>query len=269
MEFKAEKVGKIDAGNVFYLAAPLNNQIEAFREEGISAPYIALPEDVVGIRLAGVSDYGTRTSLTPLAVKGENTILYKGSPWMSSPEMAMIAVQAHRNGKFPQLPREFYEAVKELAKTQEGVEPEDRTAIILSWKGDSKLTPEMPETRFALGRNAKAYFDFNKHQSIPFWDLTSDSKDATDVNYSWFGVPQNGSNLVARDGSLYYHDYAFGVFRNAEGIAKNSGYTLSQIGKANSEIIPAVLSETSLSGLTDKIARPLSKGLLEKLRNTK
>ena len=32
MEFKAEKFGKIDAGDIFYLAAPLNNQIEAFRE---------------------------------------------------------------------------------------------------------------------------------------------------------------------------------------------------------------------------------------------
>src|SRR3989344_2498432 len=150
MEFKAEKFGKIDAGDIFYLAAPLNNQIEAFREQGISAPYIVLPEDVVDMRLAGVSNSGTRTGLTPLAVKGENTLLYKGSPWMYSPEMALVAVQAHKNRKFPQLPRAFYEVVKDLAKVQEGMEPEDRTAIVLSWKGDSKLTLEMPETRFAL-----------------------------------------------------------------------------------------------------------------------
>ena len=266
MEFKAEKFGKIDAGDIFYLAAPLNNQIEAFREQGISAPYIVLPEDVVDMRLAGVSNSGTRTGLTPLAVKGENTLLYKGSPWMYSPEMALVAVQAHKNRKFPQLPRAFYEVVKDLAKVQEGMEPEDRTAIVLSWKGDSKLTPEMPETRFALGRRANEYFEANKHQSILFWDLNSDSKDAVDVNYSWFDGPQNGSSLDARDRYLYDHDVAFGVLRNAEGIAKNLGFTLIQIGKANSQIIPVVLSEAGLSGLADTIARPLSKGLLERLR---
>mgnify|MGYP001581106984 CR=1 FL=1 len=273
MEFKAEKVGTIDSGDVFYLAAPLNNQIEAFREARITAPYIVLPEDVVDMRLAGVSNSGTRTSLTPIAVNGENTILYKGSPWMYSPEMALVAVQAHKNGKYPQLSRDFYQAVKELANAQDGMEPEDRTAIVLSFKGDSQLTPQMPETRFALGRRAKEYFEAKKHESIQFLDLNSDSKDSTDVNYSWFSDPLDGSYLDARSRYLDGHDdVAFGVFRNADegaNSAKNSKYTLSQIGKANSQVIPAVMSEAGLSGLTDTIARPLSKGLLERLRNTK
>lgn len=270
MTLEAEKVGRIDTRDVFYLATPLNNQIEAFRNEGIPAPYLVSVEDVVDMRLDGKfekANYGTRTSLTPLAVKGENTILYKGSPWMSSPEMAKVAVKAHKAGKFPQLPREYFEFVKETAKAQEGIEPEDRTAIIVSHKGDFKLTPEMLEARFALGKRAKEYFESKGHDEIQFYNLTSDSKDKVDVNYSWFGNSQGGSYLFAWYGNLDGHYGAFGVLRTlAEGNAKNSGYTLTQIGKANSEVIPVVLNKAGLSGLPKELSRTLSTGLLEKLR---
>jgi hypothetical protein len=74
MDLKTEKVGEVNGKPVFYLASPLHNQVEAFMAEGIPAPYIVLPEQAVEIRLDSdfeKNNYGTRTSLTPLAVKGE------------------------------------------------------------------------------------------------------------------------------------------------------------------------------------------------------
>ena len=46
MVFRAEKVGEFNGKAVFYLASTLDNQVEAFRAEGIPAPYIVLPEEV-------------------------------------------------------------------------------------------------------------------------------------------------------------------------------------------------------------------------------
>jgi hypothetical protein len=101
---------------------------------------------------------------------------------MASPEMVRIAFRFHANFKYPQLSREFYELVKAKATSQEGMEPEDRTALILSKKGDYSWTPEMPETRFVLGRRAQEYFKAKGHSLIQFYDLISDSEKDAVVN---------------------------------------------------------------------------------------
>ncbi|MEK6848148.1 MAG: hypothetical protein AABX65_00765 [Nanoarchaeota archaeon] len=221
-QYKAERIGNVKGlGEIFCLCAPLNNQIETFREVGILAPYLVLPEEVVAIRLAEASNLGTRTSMTPLSVQGENTILYRGSPWMSSPEMARVAVRAHAESRYPQMQREFYEAVKEKAKEQECLEPEDRIAFRLSQKGNFQLTPEMPDTRFILGPRAEEYFKTKGHSSIKLYDLNSDSAKEVDVNYLWFNGSQCGSALSCRNGDLGRLSRAFGVLRPGKASAKN------------------------------------------------
>ena len=268
MTVEAQKVGEIKGiGTVYRVDAPLDEQIRAFQNVGIQFPYLATPEEIAQIRLGGVSGSWSRTSVSPVAIKGGDTILYKNSPWLSSPEMATVAVQAHREGRFPQLPSAFYESVKDKAKKEEGMEPEDRTAIAVSQKGDSKLTSDMPEAKFLLGKLTKQYFGkFALSGQIQFYNLEGDSKNQATVNYLWFGNPQYASNLYCRGRGLGLDYRAFGVLRTGEASAQNTGYSLSQIGKANSEVIPSVLGQAGLSGITENIARKLSKGLIDRLR---
>lgn len=266
--YKARNVGKVEGlGEIYQVGAPLHDQISAFQAAGVEHPYLVTPEETAMIRLAGVSNDFTRTSMATVGVKGENTILYRVSPFMN-PAMASLAVNAHRSGNYPALPREFYEAVKGMAENENGLEPEDRTAHVLQNSGDYNLTPEMDDSRFILGRHAREYFDRFDRKSISFLNLPTKDvpKDECSVNYLWFDRPDYGSQLYSRYRDLNYEYSAFGVRRDAVPSAKNSGYSLTEIGKASSDVIPAILSQVGLAGLTDKVARPLSKGLLERLR---
>ena len=270
MEYEAQKVGEVKGlGIIYRVDAPLDNQIEAFKKVGITAPFLATPEEMAEIRLAGVPDNWSRTSVAPIATKGGKTILFKYSPLMN-PLMAVSAVTAHRNGVCPTMGREVYEAAEAIAKSQEGIEPEDRTAVFVSQDGDFSLTPKMEQTRFLLGRQTTPYFakfvNGGKDGKIPFYNLSGEAKDKSTVNYLWFYDPHCESNFLAGDLSLNNDVRAFGVLRNAEGSAKNSGYSLTEIAKANSEVIPVVFQEVGMSGLTNLIARPLNKGLTEELR---
>jgi hypothetical protein len=65
------------------------------------------------------------------------------------------------------------------------------------------------------------------------------------------------------------HDGAFGVLLTGGASAKNAGCTLTEIAKANSVVIPAVFDKLGLSGITEKVGKPLTEGLLEKLREGK
>jgi len=61
---------------------------------------------------------------------------------------------------------------------------------------------------------------------------------------------------------------AFGVRSiSAQAGAQNFKYSLTEIAKANSEVILSVLAEANLGGIINIVARPLKQGLLARLRN--
>ncbi len=268
MDYEAKSLGRVESlGEVFQLAVSLPEQILAFKRKGIAWPYLADSAEVVQIRMAGFSNDFSRTSVAPIAVNGEKTILYRPSPLMHL-LMARRAVSEHRNGNYLSLPRWLYEEAKEIANAESGKEPEDRTAIVLSQASDYDLTPEMDEVRFLLGKNAKPYFEKFGHSKILFYNLSTDSKDVSVINYLWFDGPEGGSGLGCGGRGLGSDIGAFGVFRKAAegGAAQNSRYDITEIKDANSEVIPRVFEGEGVPRLIEMLKGPLNKALLEKLR---
>lgn len=260
------KIGKIKGlGEIYQIALPLDEQIQAFAEEGIQLPYLASPEEIAQIRLEGLSNDFSRTSIAPIALKGEPTVLIKNSPLMN-PIMASSAVKAHRAGKYFEVNPGVYESARDLAKT-ETAEPEDRTAIILSQAGDFQLTPEMDESKFALRKFAKSYFEKFTQGTIPLWNLSADSKSQAVINYLWFYYPRDGSSFSCRRRYLGIHDWAFGCLRVREAHAKNFGYSLTEVKNANLQAVAEVLAQKSLSGLIDILSEPISVALADKLHH--
>ncbi len=263
---KAQSIGKVEGlGEIFQVAASLDGQIASLKEAGVSHPYLVGVDDTAQIRLAGVSNDFTRTHIAPVALKGKPTLLYRPSDLMS-PVMAFMAVQAHRKGEYVKMPGEFYESVEQIAKSEEGLEPEDRTAIALPGSDDFNLTSEMEPSRFLFRNFAKPYFAEFTQGTIPFENLKADAKGVAILNYLWFNFPQGGSLLsgwgwgLSRDGS------GFGV-RVAEGDArKNFGYSLTDIRTANTEAVAEVLAQQNVGGLTEMLSKPLGAKLLERLR---
>jgi hypothetical protein len=266
MKYEANSLGKVkDLGEVFQVAAPLDKQILAFQEAGIAAPYLATPEDIAQIRLFGLSTNYSRTSIAPIAVKGEKTILVKDSPLMNH-LLAVVAVDAHINGKYPSFSREIYEQAKAIAEAESGKEPEDRIALVLSKSGDYDLTHEMDEARFSLGKHTQTYFKKFNHSKIPLWNLSTDGKEAV-VNYLWFYDPLNESNLYARDRYLNCDDGAFGVLKEtAEGSSQNS-YSPTQVRDATSMVVSEVLKAKGVPALEKMLAKPLAQGIVDSLRS--
>ena len=193
MTYEAKKIGIVEGlGEIYQVSAPLDEQIKVFQEVGIPHPYLATPEQIARIRLAGISNDFSRTSIAPIALKGEPTILTKDSPLMNS-LIACYAVECHRDNVYPLFSKEVYEGARKIAKSEEGKNPEERKAIILSKNGDFNLTPEMPESKFLLGQNTEEYFERFTKGKINFYGINSDLKDKTLINYLWFGGPQGGS----------------------------------------------------------------------------
>ena len=269
VDYEANEVGKVDGlGIIYQVHAPLHKQILALNKKGVEHPSLVSPEETGLIRLAGLSNDWTRTSMAPIAVKGENQILYRVSPFMH-PLMAEHAVKFHASGNYPTLNRVFYEIAKETAKAELGLEPEDRTAHILSNRGDYGLTPEMDDARFILGRITKKYFEKFNHPSIPFRNLPTDDipKDKCRVNYLWFGRPEYCSNLNARYRYLDDDNRAFGVLRkSAEGASQSADYSLSNVRDAVLIAIPGTLEELGLLGVNDNVSGRLPSKVLEILR---
>ncbi len=87
MEYEAQNVGEVKGlGTIYRVDAPLDKQLQAFRKVGINT--LATPEEIAQIRLAGIADNWSRTSVAPIAIKGGKTILFKNSPLMN-PLMAV------------------------------------------------------------------------------------------------------------------------------------------------------------------------------------
>ncbi len=209
MAYQAQKIGTVpERFDVYQVAAPLHEQLHAFGDAGIQT--LASPDEVAEIRLAGVSNDYSRTSIAPIALKGARTIFVRNSPLMN-PLMAAVSVNAHASGKYFEISKEVYESAEALAKSQESLAPEDRTALILSQSGDFSLTPEMLESQFILRKQAQPYFSKFTKGTIPFYDIAAPSKNAAVINYLWFSGPQGDSDLFCRGRSLNYGDRAFGV----------------------------------------------------------
>ncbi|MBU0906903.1 MAG: hypothetical protein KKE05_01970 [Nanoarchaeota archaeon] len=267
MAYVAKMIGSVDGfGDIYQVAAPLDKQLEAFGRVGVTS--LAEPDEVAQIRLAGRSNDFSRTNVAPIVRKGAKTILVRGvlNP-LRNPLMAVAAVEAHRKGDYFEMQPDIYEAAEAVAKAQETMAPEDMDAIFVSQEGDFDLTSEHAEAQFLLRRQASSYFKQKTNGKIPFCGLSTNKKGIAVVNYVWFGDPQNGSLLNCRGRNLDNYSHAFGVrYFSGEASAQNLGYTLTEIGKANSQVIPAVLNEAGLSGIAEKVTLPLSKGLIERLR---
>ncbi|HLC54809.1 MAG TPA: hypothetical protein VJK07_04275 [Candidatus Nanoarchaeia archaeon] len=264
---QARKIGNVEGlGDIYRIdALPLDRQITVCEAVGIGHPYLPDVSEAARIRLAGVSDNWTRTSIVPVAVKGARTMLTK-SPLLMNLIMAGLAVKAHRRGEYLEIPG-IYDVVRQIAEQESGKEPEDRTALAVSQEGDFNLTPESEVARFLFERANSAYFGNKTNGTIPFFNLSTDSMGGV-ANYLWFSYPQYRSNLDCRCGDLYNDGDAFGVRRvsSGEASAENSGYSLTEIARAHSTTIPAVLKDIGLGALGELVTRPLAKGLMEKLR---
>lgn len=209
MAYKAQKIGNVKGlGDIYQVTAYLDHQLLAFTRVGINS--LAAPDEVAQIRLVGVSNDYSRTSIAPIAINGGKTVLVRDSPLMN-PLMASAAVKAHANGRYFETSKEVYEAAEALANSQDSLAPEDRSALIVSQAGDFQLTSEMPESLFILRKQAKPYFGKFTQGQIPFCGITSSSKDSATINYLGFSSPRVDSGLSCGYRSLGGDGRAFGV----------------------------------------------------------
>ena len=181
MEYEAVKIGRIkELGDIYQVEAYLNEQLKAFARKGISS--LVAPDEIAQIRLAGLSNDYSRTSIAPIAIKGGKTILMRNSPLMN-PLMAAVAVKDRLNGRYFEQFEGIYEEAEAIARNQDTLVPEDRDAIFLSQEGDFDLTLDMPESQFLLRKHTKAYFDKFTKGKIHLLNLSGNSKDLARVNY--------------------------------------------------------------------------------------
>ena len=270
----ANYIGKLkDGREVFQNYLPLNEQIQDFHSLGIQ--HLASPDDIALIRIEGLSNEFSRTSMMPIRAKQKPTILTRLSELMS-PLMAEVIMDAHRQGNYPDIfPDSSYDILEEKANTQSSLAPEDRDIHILEGKVDTQgkffLTLEMDDTKFILRRNASAYFE-GRHTQIPFYDLPDIArKGRTVANYVCFGESQSGSELGARYGDLYCDGRAFGV-RDKIGAAMqlNLGDNLTRIENASNDAIEQTAREMEIAGLLKfGFSKKASATLLEILRKSK
>ena len=213
MEYEAIKLGNVKGvGDVYRVGAPLDKQIQAFEKVGIKAPYLPSLEQVARIRLSGLSNDFSRTSIAPIAIKGEPTILSKDSPLMN-PLMASYAVSQHKTGKYPSFQgTDIYEQAREIAIEDSSLSPEKRRAIILPSNEDFILTPQTEEVIFLLGETTQEYFErFTTNGQIKFYNVKQSEENQTLINYLWFDNPWGDSGVGARGRGLGDVDRSFGV----------------------------------------------------------
>ncbi len=231
MTYEAQKIGTVEGlGDIYRVAAPLDEQLRAFADKGIHT--LAAPDEVAQIHLDDISTTCSRTSMAPIALRGGKTILVRDSILMA-PLMASAAVKAHASERYFETNRDVYEAAEALARSQESMYPEDRSALIVSQERDLiLLTPKMPESRFILRKQTEPYFDKFTEGKIKFYNLFGNSDSQTIINYMWFGPPLINSGLYCSWSDLDDDYPAFGVLRTTESSAKNtsaSNYTPTDV----------------------------------------
>ena len=212
MEYEAIKLGNVKGvGDVYRVGAPLDKQIQAFEKVGIKAPYLPSLEQVARIRLSGLSNDSSRTSIAPIVIKGEPIILSKDSPLMNT-LMARYAVSQHKTGKYPSFQgTDIYEQAREIVREDNSLSPEKRRAIILSYNENFILTPQTEEVIFLLGEATQEYFNRFPNRQISFYNVKQSEKNQTLVNYLWFNYPCNDYSVDARGRSLDNDNGSFGV----------------------------------------------------------
>ena len=220
-DYEAQKIGTVEGlGDIYRVVAPLDKQLHAFADKCIHT--LAAPDEVAQIHLAGVSNISSRTSMASIALKGGKTILVRDSILMN-PSTAYYAVRAHATGRYLGIGREVYEAAEALAERQESMAPEDRSALIISQRGNFILTPEMPESRFILRKQTEPYFDKFTNGTIKFKNLSGDSDSQAIINYMRFRNPHlvyvGFSRLICSYWGLEEFGSAFGV-RSVTGKAR-------------------------------------------------
>lgn len=253
-------------GLVYLVHKPLDQQLREFEQLGAET---ISPEKVVIGRLQGKLLGGTRTSMAPIALKGEETLLAKNSILMN-PIIAGYAVRAHSEGRYPEFDKLVYEIARNQAEEELrlGTEPEDRTVQILSCNEDYDLTLEMDDSRFILGTSAQKYFKKFDHSKIRLYNLPQGNipKGKTIVNYMWFGRPDCGSDLNCRYRGLDVDGRAFWV-KNLTGEASSQN-SLTRIKRELNSATIMAMEETGLTGIKDTpFQENLISILLEKLRN--
>ena len=236
MTYEAQKIGTVEGlGDIYYVAAPLDEQLRAFADKGIHT--LAAPDEVAQIYLAGVSEDYSRTSMVFIVLKGGKTILVRDSILMA-PLMAFAAVRDHASGRYFETSKGVYEAAEALARSQESMAPEDRSTLIVSREEDLTLTPEMPESQFIFRKQTKPYFDkFNK-KAINFYNPHGYSNSRAIINYMWFGSPPNNRDLDCSLLGLDKKRAAYGVLRTAEGTSQRiSGAEVSISAPSLAEVL--------------------------------
>jgi len=269
MVYEAIELGNVKGlGDVYQVGAPLDKQIQAFEKVGIKAPYLPSLEQVARIRLSGLSNDSSRTSIAPIVIKGEPIILSKDSPLMNT-LMARYAVSQHKIEKYPSFQgTDIYEQAREIAIEDSSLLPEKRRAIILPHNEDFILTPQTEEVIFLLGEATQEYFNrFTKNTNgrIKFYNLKQSEKNQTLVNYLWFYNQRDDSGVNAGDRNLFSGYRSFGVLdsvpkAHAPKKTLRYPYTDRQLN-SNSKIVQGVMEGNLPASKLEKVA-----GFLEKLR---
>ena len=213
-------------GRVFYKFGTAEQQIAHFTGKGIQVPFFADTRDMIDLRLARKEDanqlYG-RTSIVPVAVVEEQTILSRIIGPILLPGMAATVQELHRQGKYLELPRGFYDSLRGIAEYEEkqGIVPEERTVVVLAEKGDHYLKKDSVQAMFVGGVHSGRYLtEFGHAEGFKVWDLSSEdlAEDKCRVNYLWSFVPAVVSGLDLGNRGLCGDYRAFGVLRGtAEG----------------------------------------------------
>ena len=274
MVYVAEKVGETNEGDFYKIDAPLHEAVKAFRVVGIQTPFLVTPFQMTDFRLTvpdKTNQTYTRTSCSPVKVRGEPTIVTANSPWLIDEATAGVAVEAQRRSEYPTMSTDFYDALKAMAEEQSTKEPEDRTVHVMEGKpnadGVITLKPKSADAR-ALGVSENYFSQFN-HPSILFYDLRDEdiSKGVATANYLWFDRPGGGSFFGAGYRVLYCDGRSFGVLpKTAFGGSQKSGYTPTEVREAVIEGARRTLKSTELTGLEKTIVEPTAKETLEVLR---
>ena len=230
MTYEAQKIGTVEGlGDIYRVAAPLDEQLRAFADKGIHT--LAAPDEVAQIHLDDISTTCSRTSMAPIALRGGKTILVRDSILMA-PLMASAAVKAHASERYFETNRDVYEAAEALARSQESMYPEDRSALIVSQEGDLTLTTDILESRFILRKQTEPYFDRFTKGTIEFGNFFGYSGSLAIINYMCLESPLNDCHIYCGWFDLDINHTAFGVLRTAEGSAKNtsaSNYTPTDV----------------------------------------
>jgi len=213
-----------DLGEIYQAIAPFEQQLRAFKDQGIKRPYAVSVRDASFIRLNSGLNGWTRTCHAPICAKNEPYVLVRHSPVAMNLRLVKQATKTHANGKWFYQPRDFWKNSAEQAKTDEKKfpnDPEKRKAIIIPEKLDFDVTSDSDIARFLWQDTREDYFNQKvSGNSVRMYNFNKEVADSQEdntciVNYLWFGRPGGGSGLGCWYRDLCDSSRAFGVLKKA------------------------------------------------------